>query len=130
MIQTQVRPGAALEASPFSSDKTRCDCGFVLSRHDFDTDDLGRTISLCPRCGPQLVPKRLGTPSVPRKPRRAEETRVCDCGESFVVQSRTPECSKCGKCRKALLRERLMGYNEKRVQARRLNAIAVGRKMA
>lgn len=130
MIQTYIPPKAQLDASRFSSDHALCKCGTVLSRHDFDTDYLGRTISLCPSCGPQLVPKRFGAPTIPRKIPEIKEVRICACGQPIVYKSRCAKRDACRDCQKILTCEKLAGYNEKRTAARRMNAIAVGRKLA
>lgn len=52
-------------------------CGALLTRYDFNFDELGRTIENCGHCGPALLAVRRG---------------------ALVVGSRTLAPKSCGKC--------------------------------
>lgn len=52
-------------------------CKGLLTRYDFNFDELGRTLEICPKCGPALLATRRG---------------------ALVVRSRTLPPKPCGKC--------------------------------
>jgi hypothetical protein len=69
------------------SELGRCQCGQTLTRQDFTFDWLGRTIQLCPKCGPKLLATRVGGPVVTQNaskvhflPPNSPTAPRCACG--------------------------------------------------
>jgi hypothetical protein len=114
---------ATTEASSFALEITTCPtCKHLLSRYDFGFDWLGRTMSLCPKCGPALLVVRHGAP-------RARERAVpiprlgdpcLDCGEPVVVCGTGQVPVRCKPCQ--LTRSRARNLISNKESRRRLSA--------
>jgi hypothetical protein len=103
-----------LPVSRFASDSAKCSrCPTILSRSDYVTDGLGRTVERCPRCGPALLQVRRGVPvAPPLEMTREDETalrsikdrpsRDCvECGEPFfILKNRGSQAVCSAECRK------------------------------
>lgn len=97
------------------SETFRCSCGFVLTSNDFGFDGIGRTMTLCPRCGPSLVTVRRGVP-VNRR-RAVSEPRVvgrCQCGVPLVYSGNGAVPERCPECRAVRKNEGNIARNKAR----------------
>jgi phage FluMu protein Com len=106
---------SAVESSPYATDSTLCPiCGHAIGRYDYSCDALGRTIEVCPVCGPRLLILKVGAHR-PRKgfdgssiPKRMADPCV-ECGETFQCSGvgYMPErCPRCSTARKEAQRVR------------------------
>lgn len=94
---------AMTEVSPFALEITTCpDCGHLLSRYEFGFDWLGRTMSLCPKCGPRLLTVRHGAPVA--KHTSIFKTQVigkcADCPKKLTWRGTGTHPMRCPPCRK------------------------------
>jgi hypothetical protein len=97
----------AIQTSEYSHEIALCSCGRVLTRHDFLTDWLGRTVERCPSCGPKLLLLRrdVALPNGNKAVRNhfAIKERIvlpiCHCGKAIKWCGRGAKPIRCYLCR-------------------------------
>lgn len=103
-------------------------CGVLLTRYDFATDWLGRTVENCEHCGPALLAVRRevlkeGSRSLPRKP--CGKCVDCKTPLSYTAGGIPLRCKACQKAhRRVECREyqREVSRGVRRVTSRRFSA--------
>lgn len=91
---------ATTEVSAFAMELCTCTrCGALLTRYDFGTDDLGRTLEKCPRCGPALLQARRGAPLAHARPlavlKPCGKCEGCGKGLRFRTGGKPVRCRDC-----------------------------------
>lgn len=125
---TERMPQAAdREASAFAFDSALCSrCSGVLMRHHFATDVYGQTVEDCPKCGPQLLAMRRGSPVVAARngnrvhqgPSKGKPCDPCICGKP-ILWTRGVKPKGCVECRKKWRYETNVRYNIEKYARRR-----------
>jgi hypothetical protein len=128
------------ESSMYAADTTICHvCLHAIGRYDYSCDALGRTIEVCPKCGPRLLILRIGAPKVKKggrdvslAPRRTNNKCIqCkarfSCSGAGIVPERCPACTEARRVAKGLEYNRK--NREKRAAASKRDRvhISVGR---
>lgn len=96
-----MRVQLTIEGSALSHDLTVCTrCRAMLTRYDFGTDDLGRTIERCPKCGPALLAVRRGVPlkQVYTRPEPKMIEGCADCHGWMLWNGTGGKPSRCVEC--------------------------------
>lgn len=83
-------------------------CNGLLTRYDFGTDDLGRTLERCPKCGPQLLAVRRGAPVANRTKNIPAPKMIqgcADCG-GWMLWMGFEKPTRCKVCQQIRARKR------------------------
>lgn len=77
-------------------------CGSLLTRYDFGTDQLGRTLEKCPKCGPRLLQPKHGAPTtIDARHYKAKVIGKCaDCPTVLTWRGTGTHPTRCPPCRK------------------------------
>lgn len=117
---------ALIETSQFAQELTTCpNCMAILTRYEFGTDHLGRTMSLCPNCGPALLPLRRGAPRLREKPQgiRTPCGTCKDCPATLYYSMNGVRPKRCPACARERGRVRdLKRYHAVHAKRARLHA--------
>lgn len=117
---------ALIEISQFAQDLTTCSrCGGLLTRYEFKTDPLGRTVEDCGRCGPMLLILKRGAPRLREKPQgiRSPCGTCKDCPATLYYSMNGVRPKRCPACARERGRVRdLKRYHAVHAKRARLHA--------
>lgn len=118
---------AVSDSNDFSRDLGQCSrCKGRLSRWDYGTDVLGRTVEDCPVCGKHPLPITRVAPAVRRRvaPNPVRCGKCADCNTDLIYRGTGGIPERCKDCQKERSRVRCLNRErEKRAKWRKAMGI-------